>query len=115
MIFFIIIYVALPIITLWLIFEKAGQHGWSALVPVHNGVKLLEATGKPGWWIFLYSVPILNIIIHIKMLNGLSKSFGHGVGFTLGLIFFPFIFFPIIAFSGNQYQKPITDPNSSDF
>lgn len=32
------------------------------------------------------------------MLNLLSKSFGKGVGFTIGLLFLPFIFMPILGF-----------------
>ena len=33
----------------------------------------------------------------------LSKSFGHGFLFGLGLLFFPILFRSIIAFSSNEY------------
>jgi hypothetical protein len=36
----------------------------------------------------------------------LSKSFGHGVGFTLGLIFLSVIFYYILAFGSSTYRGP---------
>jgi hypothetical protein len=38
------------------------------------------------------------------MYNLISKSFGKGVGFTIGLIFLSFIFWPILGFGDAQYQ-----------
>jgi hypothetical protein len=40
------------------------------------------------------------------VVNDLSKSFGHGVGFTLGLIFLSPIFIPILGFGGSLYVGP---------
>jgi hypothetical protein len=37
------------------------------------------------------------------MYHAISQKFGNGVGFTLGLIFLPFIFFPILAFGDYKY------------
>ncbi len=34
----------------------------------------------------------------------LAKSFGKGVGFALGLIFLPFVFFPMLGFGSAEYQ-----------
>ncbi len=89
----------------WKIFTKAGRKGWEALIPVHNVVTLMEIAGKPGWWVFFIFVPIINTVIYIMLLHFLSKKFGHGIGFTLGLIFFPFIFCPILAFGPSQYAE----------
>jgi len=33
-----------------------------------------------------------------------AQNFGKGVGFALGLIFFGFIFYPILGFGDAQYQ-----------
>jgi len=44
-------------------------------------------------------IPLVNIVICIIVVNLLSKSFGQGVGFTLGLIFLCPIFYAILAFS----------------
>lgn len=43
-------------------------------------------------------------IIYIIQTHKLSKSFGHGVGFTLGLIFLHPIFLLILAFGSSEYQ-----------
>ena len=34
-----------------------------------------------------------------------AKVFGHGIGYTIGLLFFPNIFWLIIAFSNDKYDK----------
>lgn len=98
--------VVLVIASLWVIFTKAGKPGWACLIPIYNIIVLLEIVGKPWWWLLLYLVPVVNIVYLVWTFNLLSKSFGKGVGFTLGLIFLGFIFFPILAFSDAKYIGP---------
>ena len=97
----------LVVIPLWAIFTKAGEPGWQALIPIWNTIVLLEIAGKPMWWILLFWVPILGIVLYILMLNGLSLSFGHGAGFTVGLVFLGLIFLYILAFDSSRYQGPV--------
>lgn len=99
-----LIILVLYIASMWVVFTKAGKPGWAAIIPIYNIIVLLEIVGKPIWWIIL--VIILPFIFGIWMLNLLSKSFGKGVGFTLGLIFLGFIFFPILAFGDAKYNGP---------
>lgn len=94
----------------WRIFVKAGQPGWASLIPIYNIIVWLRIIGKPWWWLFLLLIPFVNIYYGIWSVNMLSKSFGKDVGFTLGLLFLGFIFLPILAFSGIQYQGPYGDP-----
>lgn len=104
-----IIYVAvivLEIAALWKIFSKAGKPGWAAIIPIYNTFVELEVVGRPLWWFVLLLIPFVNIIVLIIILNDLSKSFGHGVGFTLGLIFLSLIFIPILGFGGSRYVGP---------
>ena len=104
---FVIIYLAvllLVIASMWKVFTKAGKPGWAAIVPIYNTIVLLEIVGKPTWWIILLLIPFVNIIVLLIVINELSKSFGRGVGTTLGLIFLGFIFWPILAFGSAQYQ-----------
>ena len=49
-------------------------------------------------------IPIVNFIISIIVIAGVAKNFGKGVGFILGLIFLPFIFYPILGFGDAQYN-----------
>jgi hypothetical protein len=97
----------LMLISYWKIYTKAGRPGWASIVPIYNIVVLLEIVGKPVWWILLLFIPIVNIIFGIKIAHQLSKAFGQDVGYTLGLIFLPFIFYPLLAFGKYSYQKTI--------
>jgi hypothetical protein len=96
----------LMIAALWVIFSKAERPGWAALIPIYNTLQMIWMVGRPWWWILLLLVPFLNVVIGIILLNDLSTSFGHGVGFTLGLIFLSPIFFLILAFGSSQYRGP---------
>ena len=95
----------LLIASLWKVFEKANQPGWASIIPIYNILVMLRVAGKPWWWLLLYLIPVVNIVLAIMMTHAISTKFGNGVGFTLGLIFLPFIFFPILAFGDYTYQQ----------
>lgn len=99
----IIIIAVLMIVSYWKIYTKAGKPGWAALVPIYNLVVLLEIVGKPTWWLILFLIPCVNIIFLVWTTNLLSKSFGQSEGFTIGLLMFGVVFYPILAF-GKKYQ-----------
>lgn len=90
----------------WKIFVKAGKPGWACLVPFYSTIVLLEIVGKPWWWMFLMFIPIVNFVVAIMVIHGLSKSFGKDTGFTLGLIFLGIFFYPILAFGDAKYIGP---------
>ena len=103
-----VLYLGLIILILagmWKVFSKAGQPGWAAIIPIYNIYILLKIVCKPGWWLILYIIPLVNIIIVIIVTNNLAKRFKKGIGFTIGLIFLPFIFFPILGFGDATYEK----------
>jgi hypothetical protein len=105
----LIIYLAVIVFYLaaeWRIFSKAGQPGWACIIPIYSTFVFLKIVGRPWWWFFLLLIPIVNIIFAIIVVNDLSKVFGHGIGYTLGLIFLSFIFIPILGFGGTQYVGP---------
>lgn len=91
------------IICQWKVFTKAGKPGWACLIPIYSGIVLLEIVRKPIWWIFMLLIPIVNIYFAIVITNELSKSFGKTAAFTVGLIFLPFIFYPMLAFGDAKY------------
>ena len=97
---------AILVIPYWVIFTKAGHPGWPALIPIYSTYILLKVVGRPGWWLILFIIPIVNFVILIIVMNDLSKTFGHGVGFTLGLIFLSIIFLFILAFGSSTYRGP---------
>ncbi|MCG8582219.1 MAG: DUF5684 domain-containing protein [Bacteroidales bacterium] len=98
--------IVLMIVSMWKIFEKAGQPGWAALIPIYNTIVMIQIVGKPVWWILLLLIPGINIIFGIWLINLLAKSFGKDVGFTLGLIFLSLIFYPILGLGDAKYQGP---------
>lgn len=107
-----IIYFAVLILLIvsgWKIYEKAGEPGWASIVPIYNIIVFLKIVGKPLWWIVLFLIPIVSIVFAIWSVNLLSIKFGKGVGFTIGLILLPFIFFPILAFGDAKFQGATTN------
>ena len=98
---------AFYIYTLWKIFEKAGKPGWAAIIPIYNLIVLLEIVGRPIWWVVLFLIPVVSFIISIIVAMDLSKSFGHGALYGLGLAFLGFIFGPILAFRRRHLSRPI--------
>lgn len=91
----------------WRIFEKAGRPGWESLIPFYNlYIIATKISGRPGWWLLMLLVPFANIYYAIVLVRSYARSFGQGVGFTVGLIFLGGIFNPIIAFGNIRYVGP---------
>lgn len=104
-IFIIALVVAvLTIVGYWKIFSKAGEAGWASIIPFYNQYILSKITFGTGWLFLLLLIPIVNAIFMIIMMYKLSKAFGHGIGYTIGLIVLPFIFLLIIAFGKSEYK-----------
>ena len=109
---FLLIWSAVAIIGIvayWKIFTKAGRSGVASLIPIYNLYVLAKIVGKRGWYLLWFLVPIANLVVAIKLIHYLSKSFGKDVGFTLGLLFLPIIFYPILAFGDSKYIGPFAD------
>lgn len=126
---FMLVFLALAvlmIVSVWKVYTKAGKPGWASIIPIYNIVVLLEIVQKPIWWVILMFIPFVNIIVGIIMYSALAKSFGKGVGFTIGLILLPFIFYPILAFGKSTYMlnvsgmgmppmQPVQQPEPTQF
>ena len=112
MVFYVIVLV-LMIVSMWIIFSKAGKPGWAAIIPIYNIIVFVQVAQKGWGWtlVFLLSwllmfIPVLGWIIYpilmlvavIIVYHGISKSFGQGGGYTVGLVLLPVVFFPILAF-----------------
>ena len=90
----------------WKIFTKAGQPGWAVSFRFTICYVWCKIVGRPGWWVLLMLIPLVNFIIGIILIIDLAKSFGKGIGFGIGLLLLPIIFFPILGFGSAQYQGP---------
>jgi len=94
----------LMIVGLWKVFSKAGKPGWAAIIPVYSIIMLLEVAEKPVWWTIFFFIPVVNIAFWVIALVALSENFGKGGEFALGLVFLPFVFFPILGLGQAEYH-----------
>jgi Family of unknown function (DUF5684) len=91
---------------IWKMFEKAGQPGWAAIVPIYNLIVMLKIAGKPAWWIILLIIPFVGVVFAVLFALALAKSFGKGAGFAIGCVFLGFIFLPMLGFGDAKYIGP---------
>ena len=103
-----LILIAIYVIANWKIFEKAGQPGWAAIIPIYNLIVMLDVQGRPKWWVIWYLIPFVNyvsaLVMFIIQCLDYAKRFGKNGGFVAGLILLNPIFLLILAFGSAQYQ-----------
>ncbi len=96
-------------------FIKAGQPGWAGFVPLYNFIVLLRVAGRPkswGWFLLMIIIPYIGslalFIVYIIVANDVSKSFGHGTAFTVGLVipYVSAVFYYILWLGPSQYRGP---------
>ena len=98
------------IVAMWKVFTKAGRPGWAAIIPIYNIYVWCKIVGRPGWWVILMLIPLVNIVVGIIVCIDMAKSFGKGVGFGIGIALLGIIFLPILGFGSAQYQGPSAAP-----
>ena len=115
--FITIVVVVLLVVADWIVFKKAGQKGWASLIPFYRDYVNFKIMWGNGW---LFIVPIILSLVSgdgvvgaicgllltvIHALNAYKRAtaFGKGIGFAIGLFFFPPIFHMILAFGSAQY------------
>jgi hypothetical protein len=106
MIFYLVI-ILVFLIGLWKVFVKAGQPGWAVIVPIYNLYILMKIVGKPGWWLILYCIPIVNIVIAVIVALAMAKAFGKTPAFGIVALFlFSIIGYLILGFGSARYLGP---------
>jgi hypothetical protein len=101
------VFYTVMVVSLWFIFDKSGESRWAAFIPVYNLCVLGKVANRPIWYGLL--LILASFIPHvgryawaffwIDISFGVSNEFDRGVLFTIGMIFLPYIFFPILAFT----------------
>ena len=94
----------------WIIYKKAGKHGWAAIIPIYKDVVWLQIAGLSPWLLLLFLIPIFGwialMIIFIVAKFKIPESFGQSAVWGLGLWFVPIVFESVIAFSKEfKYKK----------
>jgi len=124
----IIAFYVLLVIANWMIFKKAGEAGWKSIIPILNLYTLFKITWNTKmFWISLllsivsgalssreeiWAIVLMGLcgaaalVISIINTVKLSRAFGHGAGFTIGLLFLPNIFTMILGFGSDRYLGP---------
>ena len=125
---FALVWWILQIIANWNIFTKAGEAGWKSIIPIYGDYISYKIAWQTSyfWLSFILGIvasyvssanlnesmfltviatllriviAVINIIYCVK----LSKAFGHGIGFAIGLILLQPIFLLILGFGSDQY------------
>jgi uncharacterized membrane protein YhaH (DUF805 family) len=97
--------VLLSIVAFWRVFEKAGRPGWASIIPLYNIYILLKVAKRPGWWVILYFIPVVNLITSIVVAIDCAKAFGKSKAFGFfGLWLFSIIGFMILGFGDAKYK-----------
>ncbi len=120
-----IVWYVLQVVAYWKIFKKAGEAGWKSIIPVYNLYIQYKISWSGTWFVVFLACTVVGSILStfsgavyviglilaaIGAIVGLyssyklSKAFGHGGGFTIGLIFLSPIFILILGFGNSEYQ-----------
>jgi len=95
------------ILAFWQVFVKAGKPGWASIIPIYNIYVLLKIAGRPGWWLILYLIPVVNWVISIVVSIDVAKAFGKSAAFgVVGLWLFSVIGYLMLGFGDATYQGP---------
>ena len=124
----LLIWYILQVIAYWRVFTKAGQPGWKSIIPFYNQYPPFRIAWKipymywvwlacmaagvilssiNGWVAYIGAIASLAAtIIGVLATVKLSKAYGHGIGFAIGMIFLGPIFMMILGFGSSQYLGP---------
>jgi hypothetical protein len=93
-------------IGMWPMLTKAGRPAWGGFVPIYNVYLQIKLAGRSGFLLFLYIVPIVNIVVAIVVAVGVARAFGKGglYGFFLLFVLQP-IGYLILGFGSAQYRE----------
>jgi len=106
-------------------FEKMGLPGWKALIPVYNQVMVFDKVWDINYGLIMAAATVLGSILSslensmlstvgdlimvavavlwFLCLLRLSKAFGRGAAFALGLLLLSPVFFGILGFGQDQF------------
>jgi uncharacterized membrane protein YhaH (DUF805 family) len=77
-------------------------NSWLAWIPIAQIWVMVRAAGKPGWWLILFFIPLVNFVIGLIVLFTIPTSLGKSSLYGL-LPFIPvlgvFLYFGLLAFT----------------
>lgn len=103
----------LHVMGMWKVLVKGGEPGAFSLLNFvacllpFSFIPVMRMIGRPTWWVVLLYVPIVNLVILLIVSIELSRSFGKGTGFGIGLWLLAPIFFIILGFGSSNYRGQV--------
>lgn len=109
---FMIVLMAIVLITivcfsialLCMVFSRAGERAWKAIIPFYNQFILYKIVWGNGWLFLTLFIPYGGAIFSLATLYKLGRVFGKGRIFSILLLIIPFIPMAIIAFGRSSYS-----------
>ena len=86
------------------LFKKASKGEKTAFYPILNLFTMLEIVDVSTFFGILFFIPVINLVVLILMSYKLGVVFNCNVGYKIGLILLPIVFYPMLAFSNKQYK-----------
>ena len=126
----LVVFGVLEIIGRWRIVKRLGGHGWSQLIPVYCEWELSKVVGlSRKFCIAITAVSaamvlctcgreyellhnlgfvagIAGLVLSCVMLHKLSRVYGHGCGYVVGLLLLPGIFYLLLGCSSKEIEVP---------
>ncbi len=60
----------------WKLYVKAGRKAWEAIVPIYNGIVLMQIINRPKWWVLLLFIPVVNLLMFLVIWIETIRTFG---------------------------------------
>lgn len=90
----------------WPFLNKAGQPGWTALIPFVAAFFIVRASGLSAWWTLLHLIPIVGFIFGLIVALRLGRAFGHGAVFSVFLLWIlSIVGYFVISYSGDTWDR----------
>ncbi|MGV9769581.1 DUF5684 domain-containing protein [Microbacterium sp. NPDC003461] len=89
------------------LFEKAGEAGWQAWVPVRGAAVFLRLGGFRAWWLLLALVPVLGwialAVLAAVSAHRIGRVLGYGPGMTVLAVLVPPVWLSIAGWGAARY------------
>ena len=101
-IFGLVVYVFTSFCLMKIADKLSIPNSWLAWIPIAQAWVMVRAAGKPGWWLILLFIPLVNIVIALIILFAMPVNLGKSSLYGL-LPFVPvlgiFLYFGLLAFT----------------
>ncbi|MEO8415813.1 MAG: signal peptidase I [Ginsengibacter sp.] len=99
----LLLWVIIPSIGLYGMFQKAGMKGWKGLIPLYNTWCMVDKMQLKKVWFFLQLIPVVGFFISLWICIKFVEFFGRfGFMHHVATVLIPFIYFPYLGNSKNE-------------